>query len=127
VGVALDTNALSALADGDVRLGELLETVTELALPAIALGEYRYGISRSRHRRTYERWLKGVLEDVPVLPVLDSTTVQYAKLWSDLRKAGTPLPTNDVWIAAICLEHRLPLVTRDSHFAKVRSLKAICW
>ncbi|MBT3290058.1 MAG: PIN domain-containing protein, partial [Victivallales bacterium] len=45
----------------------------------------------------------------------------------ELKAAGTPIPTNDVWIAALCREHRLPLVSRDSHFAAVSALRRVVW
>ena len=53
----LDTNALSALADGDAGLAAALGDTARLAVPVIALGEYRFGIRASRRRKSYERWL----------------------------------------------------------------------
>lgn len=54
----LDTNALSALADGDEMLEPVVRQASEIALPVIVLGEYHYGIRRSRNRKRYERWLR---------------------------------------------------------------------
>ena len=123
----LDTNALSAFAEGDEELLTQLEVAPELHLPVIVLGEYRFGVRQSRHRRAYERWLSEALRDLTVLPVLDSTTEHYAALCHELRTAGTPIPTNDAWIAAISREHRLPVVSRDSHFDVVRGLRRVVW
>jgi tRNA(fMet)-specific endonuclease VapC len=123
----LDTNALSALADGDEALFARLDAVPELYVPVVVLGEYRFGIEQSRYRRTYERWLDDALGDLAVLPILEPTARQYAKLFRELKAAGTPIPTNDVWIAALCREHRLPLVSRDSHFAAVSALRRVVW
>ena len=104
----LDTNALSAFADGDESLLAQLEAALELCVPVVVLGEYRFGIRQSRYRRTYETWLDHALEDLEVLPVLDSTAREYATLCHELREAGTPIPTNDAWVAALCREHGLP-------------------
>jgi tRNA(fMet)-specific endonuclease VapC len=123
----LDTNALSALADGDESLSAELHGVTALYLPVIVLGEYRFGIRASRYRRTYEKWLKQALGDISVLPVLEETTEHYAVLCGELKKAGTPVPSNDVWVAALCREHAMPLISRDRHFDAVKGLRRISW
>ena len=123
----LDTNALSAFAEGDEGLIAQLETTPELHLPVIVLGEYRFGVRQSRHRKAYEQWLHETLPELTVLPVLDSTTVHYAALCHELKKAGTPIPTNDAWIAASSREHRLSVVSRDTHFDEVRGLHRIGW
>ena len=123
----LDTNALSAFAEGDEGLGARLEVVAELCLPVVVLGEYRFGVRQSRHRTAYEEWLQVVLSELEVLPVLATTTEHYAALCHELKKAGTPIPTNDAWVAALSREHRLPVVSRDAHFDVVRGLRRISW
>lgn len=123
----LDTNALSAFAEGDEGLGRQLEAAQELYLPVVVLGEYRFGVRQSRHRKTYEEWLQTTLSELAVLPILDSTTEHYAALCHELKKAGTPIPTNDAWVAALSREHRLPVVSRDTHFDVVRGLRRISW
>ena len=123
----LDTNALSAFADGDEGLGARLASAQELYLPVVVLGEYRFGVRRSRHRETYEAWLGQVLPELQVLPVMEGTTEHYAATCDELKAAGTPIPTNDVWIAAMCREHELPVVSRDAHFDLVRDLTRLTW
>lgn len=123
----LDTNALSAFADGDEELGAQLAAARELYLPVVVLGEYRFGVRQSRHRRAYEEWLGQALSDLVVLPVLEPTTEYYAALCHELKRAGTPIPTNDAWVAAMSREHRLPVVSRDSHFDVVRGLRRVSW
>ena len=86
----LDTNALSAFAEGDEGLASQLEAAQELYLPVVVLGEYRFGVRQSRHRKAYEDWLHAALSDLAVLPILDSTTEHYAALCHELRRAGTP-------------------------------------
>ena len=123
----LDTNALSAFADGDESLGAQLASAPELCLPVTVLGEYRFGVRQSRHRKAYEEWLGQALRELAVLPVLESTAEHYAALCHELKKAGTPIPTNDAWVAAACREHSLPVVSRDAHFDLVRGLRRIEW
>ena len=123
----LDTNALSAAADGDPTAMEVIAKAERLALPVIVLGEYRLGISQSRHRTEYEDWLQEWIETVTVLDIEEETTLHYAAIGLELRRSGKPIPTNDLWIAALCRQHSVPLVSRDRHFDVVRGLKRIDW
>ncbi|MGD0929494.1 MAG: type II toxin-antitoxin system VapC family toxin [Candidatus Korobacteraceae bacterium] len=123
----LDTNALSAFAEGDGTLEPILRTAAQVAIPVIVLGEYRYGISQSRHRKHYERWLDEYLPEFRVLDVDERTTIFYSAVRAELKKAGTPIPANDVWIAALCRQHSLPLISRDRHFDAVRGITRLVW
>jgi tRNA(fMet)-specific endonuclease VapC len=125
--VILDTNGLSAIADGDPGVAPILQQAGEIAIPVIALGEYRYGIRQSRHRARYERWLKEVLATCRVLPVDESTPAVYADIRGELKRAGRPIPSNDLWIAALARQHSLPLLSRDQHFDLVKGLTRIRW
>jgi predicted nucleic acid-binding protein len=123
----LDTNALSAFVDGDAGVGDVLRRQSRAALPVIVLGEFRYGIAESRHRATYEAWLESQLTHFEVLPVTDETTIAYATLRVALKRSGRPIPANDAWIAALALQHRLPVLSRDSHFDAVPDLERKTW
>jgi tRNA(fMet)-specific endonuclease VapC len=123
----LDTNALSAAADDDPAVVAILGRADMLAIPAIVLGEYRYGVARSHHRDAYEGWLTALLQDCLVLDVNEPTTHHYADIALELRRAGKPIPTNDLWIAALCRQHALPLLSRDRHFDLVAGIKRIGW
>jgi tRNA(fMet)-specific endonuclease VapC len=123
----LDTNALSALADGEAALEPILRNSTRLAIPVIVLGEFRYGISQSRYHAQYDRWLSRYLRDFQVLEIDESSTVSYAEIRAELKKAGTPIPANDAWIAALCRHHSLPIISRDRHFDAVRGLTRVSW
>jgi predicted nucleic acid-binding protein len=125
--VILDTNGLSAMADGDPGVAPVLQQAAEIALPVIALGEYRYGIRQSRHRKRYERWLKEVLATCRVLSVDEGTAAEYADIRSELKRAGRPIPGNDLWIAALARQHSLPVLSRDQHFDLVARLTRIRW
>ncbi len=123
----LDTNALSAFADGDPGVGRVLRGAGRAAIPVIVLGEFRYGIAGSRHRAVYEDWLDAHLAQFETLAVTDGTSITYAALRVDLRKAGRPIPANDAWIAALALQHRLPILSRDVHFDAVTGLARMSW
>jgi tRNA(fMet)-specific endonuclease VapC len=127
VALALDTNALSAFVDGDEALLRAIEREGELAIPTIVLGEYLYGIHQSRQRASYQAWIKANLPLFDVLTVVRETAERYSEIRHELKTAGTPIPTNDLWIAALARQHRLRLVTRDAHFRSVRGLRVVAW
>jgi len=123
----LDTNALSAFVDGDAGVGAVLVRQSRAAIPVIVLGEFRYGIAQSRHRADYEAWLVAQLPHFDILAVTDETAIAYAALRVALKRAGRPIPANDVWIAALSLQHRLPVLSRDQHFDAVPDLERRSW
>jgi predicted nucleic acid-binding protein len=125
--VILDTNGLSALADGDAMLKPILRQATGVALPVIVLGEYRYGIRQSRHRLRYERWLAEAMAGYRVLAVDLETAGYYADVREELKRGAHPIPANDLWIAALARQHRLPILSRDRHFDFVPGLRRIDW
>ena len=127
LGMILDTNALSAAADDDPAVIANLARADQVAIPAIVLGEYRYGIAQSRNRTAYANWLKGLLNDCLVLDINEPTTHRYAEITLELRQKGRPIPTNDIWIAALCRQHSFPLLSRDRHFDLVAGTKRIGW
>jgi predicted nucleic acid-binding protein len=123
----LDTNALSAAADRDPGALEVVAMAERLAVPVIVLGEYRLGISQSRRRTEYENWLREWVEAVTVLNIDEETTRHYAAIGLELKRSGKPIPANDLWIAALCRQHSLPLISSDRHFDLVRGLERIAW
>jgi tRNA(fMet)-specific endonuclease VapC len=123
----VDTNALSAAAEADRSVVAILSRSELMAIPVIVLGEYRYGIAQSRNRATYEAWLTGLLRDCMVLDVTEPTTHYYSEIVLELKRLGKPIPTNDLWIAALCRQHSLPLLSRDRHFDLVAGNKRIGW
>ena len=123
----LDTDALSAVADGEPRAVAQIARARMIAVPVIVLGEYRFGFSQSRRRADYERWLDQFLSLCQVLEVGADTAVRYAEVRCELRHAGTPIPANDAWIAALCRQHALPILSRDGHFDLVKGIRRLTW
>ena len=123
----LDTNALSAVADGEDAAMELVAGADRIAVPVIVLGEYRLGIAQSRHRASYEVWLREWIAAVDILDIDERTTDSYSRIGLELKQKGKPIPTNDLWIASLCRQHSLPLVSRDKHFDFVSGLRRVGW
>lgn len=123
----LDTNALSAWADADSALVRVLPRDRLWHLPVVALGEFLFGIRRARERAALERWLVEVKTMCALVSVDADTADHYADIREELRAAGTPIPENDIWIAALSRQHHLAVASRDGHFDKVRGLKRVAW
>ena len=123
----LDTNALSAIADDAPGIKDVLARASEVVIPTVVLGEYRFGILQSKKRDAYERWLQESLPRFSIFAIEESTTHFYAAIRRELKNAGKPIPSNDVWIAALTRQHRLPLLSRDRHFDAVPRLTRLTW
>jgi tRNA(fMet)-specific endonuclease VapC len=118
VKLALDTNRYTDLCRGDVSVVETIELAEEVWLPFIVLGELRAGFAVGSQGPRNEAVLRRFLlkPAVRVLFADEQTTHHYAAVFRQLRKQGTPIPTNDIWIAALVLQHSLILFARDAHF-----------
>ena len=119
--VLLDTSAYSALLRGHQLVLEVLRRAETVAVPAVVLGELHSGF------RAGNRWAENTAQlaqflskpSVRVLNVTEETALRYAEVDVYLRKKGRPIPRNDVWIAAVALEHGLQLLTLDVHFREI--------
>ena len=116
--IALDTNRYTDLARG---VGEVVDVVTHaeaVFVPFVVLAELRAGFAVGTRGRANERALRRFLAKpgVETLYADDQTTHHYASLFRQLRQQGTPIPTNDLWIAALVVQHGLSLCARDRHF-----------
>jgi predicted nucleic acid-binding protein len=127
MGLILDTNALSAIAEGERGATREFVRAGQVAIPVIVLGEYRFGIAQSRHRRKYERWLAELVSVSSVLAVDEETAIWYAEIRGQLKEAGTPIPSNDAWIGALSRQHALPILSRDRHFDLIKGLRRLDW
>jgi len=118
VRVALDTNRYVDLCKGVAETVAILEEAEAILLPFVVVGELRAGFALGRRQPENERILRRFLlkDGVRVLFADDQTTHHYASVFRQLRKQGTPIPTNDMWLAALVLQHDLGLHARDRHF-----------
>jgi tRNA(fMet)-specific endonuclease VapC len=115
--LALDTNRYVDFCRGVTGVAETLETAEAVYLPFAVLAELRAGFAVGTHGPENERTLRRFLmrDGVAVLYPDEQTTHQYATVFRQLRRQGTPIPTNDIWIAALVLQHDLALYARDRH------------
>jgi tRNA(fMet)-specific endonuclease VapC len=123
----LDTNAVSGLLEGHPALEALLAREVRHELPVIVIGEYRYGLARSRLRRRLLPLFEQLIRESTVLPVTTATAAAYATVREVLRAQGTPIPENDVWISALAIEHGLGIVSRDTDFDQVPGVRRRTW
>ena len=123
----LDANALSAWAEGVPEVKTPLQSAGRLIVPSVVLGEYYFGIRQSRHRNRYEEWLRRYLPLAEIAAVTSSTAAAYADIRLELKRAGTPIPPNDVWIAALARQHALPVLSNDVHFDAVADVRRIAF
>jgi tRNA(fMet)-specific endonuclease VapC len=124
VKLALDTNRYTDLCRGEASVVQTVELADEVWLPFIVLGELRAGFAVGTQGPRNEGVLRRFLlkPGVGVLYADEQTTHHYATVYRQLRKQGTPIPTNDMWIAALVLQHSLSLYDRDTHFDALRQL-----
>lgn len=127
MALILDTNALSAATDCEPAALKIVASAESLIVPVIVLGEYRFGIAQSRYRKDYEDWLRDWLAAVKILDVDERTSHHYAMICLELKELGKPIPTNDLWIASLCRQHSLSLLSRDRQFDVVPGLQRVVW
>lgn len=121
----LDTNALSAWADGDPAIASPLVSADRLVIPSIVLGEYWFGIRGSRFRERYEAWLREYLPLTEIAAITSRTADVHADIRRDLKRTGRSLPANEVWIAAVARLHSLPILSRDHDFDLVEGIRRL--
>ena len=114
----LDTSAYSHFKRGDPQVVELIDRADWIGLPAVVIGELRLGFLIGRRAHDNEVELEQFLANsvVEILPVDEEVAHLYADIVADLRRAGTPLPTNDMWIAATAARAGAAVLTYDDHF-----------
>ena len=122
--ILLDTNAYSAMRKGDERIAGRVKQAELVCMSAVVVGELFYGFRNgSRFEQNWDK-LKRFLEQpgVAFLEVTLETADRFGQIATALRRAGRPIPTNDVWIAAHALESRSELISFDPHFGRVQGL-----
>jgi len=125
--LALDTNRYTDLCRGIVSVVQTVELADEVCLPFVVLGELRAGFAVGTQGPHNEAVLRRFLlkPGVEVLYASEETTHHYGAVYRQLRKQGTPIPTNDMWIAALVLQHSLVLCARDAHFDALPQLPRV--
>ena len=125
--VLLDTTIVVAHFRRDAALTTKLQEAGALYLPLTALGELYYGAYRSQHQAKALGQVREFLKAIVLLHPGEATADCYGQIKTELAQAGTPIPQNDVWIAALAKEYQLPLAARDEHFKCVQGLNVLNW
>lgn len=125
--ILLDTNRYRDFCDGTSDAVELMGRAELICLPFVTLAELRAGFMAGSSGGQNERTLALFLNKprVRILWPDEQTTHHYARLFLQLRKQGTPIPTNDIWISALTVQHDLVLFSRDSHFDRLPQLARV--
>lgn len=125
--VLLDTNIIFALLKGDVSIADKIDSSSQVYLSAIVIGELFYGAQYSIQIEKNIKNINKLKSTYKVLNIDDETSSIYGKIKAVLRKNGTPIPENDIWIAATAIQHKLDLSTRDKHFEQIDDLNLLAW
>ena len=125
--LALDTNRYSDFARGDEYTVSCIRQARIVAMPLIVLAELRAGFACGTRSKENEKNLTLFLnsERVKILYPDDETTHHYARIFHQLKNQGTPIPTNDIWIASLVTQHELVLLARDKHFEQLPQIARI--
>lgn len=122
--VLIDTNIYIEFLRGDENINNILSSADFIAFSVISIGEILAGFKIWSDEKKYLNELDEFLYSPRLIVYdIDSETAEfYAKIYNELRIAGNPIPTNDMWIAALALQHGIKLLTNDRHFTKVAGL-----
>jgi tRNA(fMet)-specific endonuclease VapC len=125
--ICLDTSAYSLFQRGDRQAMKVIDQAEWVGIPAITLGELWFGFRLGARRDRNEASLRDFLAN-PVVEVLDvdeDVGMQYADIVFDLRRAGSPIPTNDIWIAATAARAGAAILSADDHFTRIARVGSI--
>jgi tRNA(fMet)-specific endonuclease VapC len=116
--IVLDTNRYRDFCEGNSETLDVMQRARRVYLPFIVLAELRAGFLCGTLARRNEKSLTVFLNSprVRVLMADEETTHHFARIFAQLRLQGTPIPVNDIWIAALAVQHDLLLFSRDQHF-----------
>jgi tRNA(fMet)-specific endonuclease VapC len=123
----LDTNIVIALLQGEQTVLSALSEASAVSVPVVVIGELYFGAAKSGRAEQNLAVLDRFAAEANVLPCDLAVAQVYGALKNRLRLLGRPIPENDLWIAAIALQHRLILATRDEHFSHIEDLMVAAW
>jgi tRNA(fMet)-specific endonuclease VapC len=120
--IALDTNQAIAVRNDASGAGEWVRGFSTVYLPVPAIGELHFDALKSGRPEANLRRMVPLVSRCKPLPITESTAAVYAEIRIELRRKGTPIPENDIWIAVVCVEHAVPFATADACFSNVDGL-----
>jgi tRNA(fMet)-specific endonuclease VapC len=122
--ILIDTNIYSSAFKGDPKVITTLRYVSHIGITSISIGELLSGFKAGKREKENRKELGKFLDSprVSLYPVDSDTAEYYSSILNQLKSQGTPIPTNDMWIAAVAFQHGLELYTLDNHFLKITGL-----
>jgi tRNA(fMet)-specific endonuclease VapC len=120
--VALDTNVAIAVLNDAQGAGDWVRAFEQIYLPVPVVGELIFGAFNSQRSQENSARVQELVNRCTVLEAGASTASVYARIRFQLKQKGKPIPENDLWIAALCLEQNIPLATEDAHFSEISRL-----
>ena len=125
--VLLDTTAATAILNEDSSAIALANDAQTILVPVIVLGELYWGALNSTYVQENMAKIHDLLTTKLLLNCDPDTALVYAEVFLKLRRKGKPIPQNDIWIAALAVQHNLIVATRDEHFDRVDGLSTVYW
>lgn len=125
--ILIDTNIYSRAFRGDSSVVDILRKQAEIGISVVSIGELLSGFKGGNRESENKKELEEFLDSprVVVYPIDDETADFYSEVLHNLRTAGTPIPTNDIWIAASAFQQGLRLFSTDEHFESVKGLSLV--
>lgn len=123
----MDTNIVIAHFRNDSTASAHLSAEHILYLPWVVLGELQYGALHAQRSAAQLALIRDFLQIAILLLPDQGATEQYGPVKAELAASGNLIPDNDIWIAAMARQYKLPLATRDSHFAAIQGLNTLAW
>jgi predicted nucleic acid-binding protein len=122
--VLIDTNAFSAVKKGDAAMIEIIQVAEAITISPIVIGELLFGFDNGQQAKQNRLHLQQFLDSprVSILPILSETAHYFSQVMLSLKRKGSPIPTNDIWIAAQAFEHGCVVCTYDKHFRAIDGL-----
>ena len=118
----LDTNVLIRFFRNDRKIADIISKFEKIVIPTVVLGEFKSGVDPltvggKRQLEVLDAFLDSL--SVDIIPVTEDVSSAYARIFRTLKANGTPIPQNDIWIAACAMDTGATLISSDTHFAKI--------
>ena len=123
--IALDTNIAIDILNGKKDILTKYEKYSTIHLPVTVCGELLFGAANSVNVKKNLANYRGFISNCMILNINSAIAEQYAKIRKKLKDKGTPIPENDIWIAATCIVYEISLATNDKHFNNIEDLKLL--
>ncbi len=123
----LDTNIVIDFFGNDQKIRSEMERLAIVSIPLIVLAELYAGAFSSNRQEKNIRQINEFVKDCKIILPDEETAFVFGKIRADLKLKGKPIPENDIWIAAIAIQHNLTLISRDKHFSEVKKLEVLSW